>query len=145
MNSAVTCCGSSVNIRATTSAPAQLMVDNGRGQTINVGLSPSSPGFTPLELQASALAACIAASVRIAARNAGVEKLGGVEVDLRATKAEDAPSRLARFEFSVAFSDDLDPQLQSKLIEDAERICTISNTLRSDPPVVISHRVDAKV
>lgn len=65
--------------------------------------------------------------------------------DVQATNAEDALSRPARFDFSVAFGDERDADPKRELIADAEHIGAIGDTLRSDPPVAMSHRAETSV
>lgn len=130
----------SVKVHARSETAALSRVSNDRGKTIDAVFSPNADGFTPLEIQAAALAACIDASVRIAARQAGIGPLGALDVEVEAIKAEDEPSRLGRFEASVTFSDPLDTDVQDRLIHAAEDICTISNTLRAGDTVVAGRR-----
>lgn len=121
----------SVKVRAQSESAALSRVSNDRGQALDGVFSGRAKGFTPLELQAAALAACLDASLRIAARRAGLDGLGGLAVEVEAIKAGDAPSRLGQFRFSVQFDDALDARTRAELIAAAEDICTISNTLRA--------------
>ncbi|MEO3389388.1 OsmC family protein [Mesorhizobium sp. CAU 1741] len=127
----------SAKVWASSATAASCTVSNDRDQSIEAVFSPRAEGFTPLEIQAAALAACIAASVRIAARAADIGALGQIDVEVEAIKAEDEPSRLGRFEIVVHFSDPLDEAVQQRLIEAAEDICTISNTLRAGDTLVV--------
>jgi uncharacterized OsmC-like protein len=131
----------SVKVHASSPTAAHCRVENDRNQAIEAVFSPSAPGFTPLEIQASALAACIASSVRIAARNLGVGQLGRIDVDVEATKAADEPSRLGTFHAIVRFGDALDPAVKQRLVAAAENICTISNTLRAGDTIVTGEAV----
>jgi uncharacterized OsmC-like protein len=131
----------SVKVHATSRTAAQCTIANDRNLTIEAVFSPSAPGFTPLEIQASALAACIASSLRIAARNTGVGSLGAIDVDVEATKAPDEPSRLGAFHAIVRFGDALDDATKHRLVEAAEHICTISNTLRAGDTIIVSEAV----
>lgn len=126
----------SVTVHAQSDGAALSRISNGRGQGLDAVFSLRAAGFTPLELQAAALAACIDASLRIAARQQGLGPLGSLDVAVEASKAEDPPSRLGRFVISVRFGDDLDAQVQAGLIAAAEDICTISNTLRAGDVIV---------
>lgn len=130
----------SAKVRAHSATAASCTVTNDRDKVIEAVFSPRADGFTPLEIQAAALAACIAASIRIAARAMDVGQLGEIDVEVEAIKAEDEPSRLGRFEASVTFSDPLDTDIQDRLIHAAEDICTISNTLRAGDTVVSGRR-----
>lgn len=131
----------SVTVHAQSDAAALSRIDNARGQSLDAVFSMRAAGFTPLELQAAALAACIDASIRIAARQQGLASLGHLDVTVEATKAEDAPSRLGRFEVAVRFADQIAPDMQARLVRAAEDICTISNTLRAGDAVVTARAV----
>lgn len=130
----------SAKVRAHSATAALCTVTNDRDKVIEAVFSPRAEGFTPLEIQAAALAACIAASVRIAARNIDLGQLGDVDVEVEAVKAEDEPSRLGTFEVVVRFGDMLDEATQDRLIEAAEHICTISNTLRAGDTIIAARQ-----
>jgi uncharacterized OsmC-like protein len=121
----------SVRVEARSEGASLSRVHNDRGQSVDGVFSPQAEGFTPLELQAAALAACIDASVRIAARQEKIATLGELSVAVVANKAEDLPSRLGAFAVTVSFGDPLDDALKARLVAAAEDICTISNTLRA--------------
>jgi uncharacterized OsmC-like protein len=99
----------SVTVRASYASQTKLSIENLRGASLDVALSPSASGFSPLELQASSLAACIAMSVKIAARQEQLPPLEQVAVEVGATKAVDEPSRLRTFSATVTISDPLPP------------------------------------
>ncbi|WP_173932551.1 OsmC family protein [Chelativorans sp. Marseille-P2723] len=126
----------SAKVHARSETAATCKLTNDRHQEIAAVFSTQARGFTPLELQAAALAACICASVRIAANNLKIGRLKGIDVEVEAVKAEDAPSRLATFHCIVKFEDDLDDETQEELVEAAEHICTISNTLRAGATIL---------
>jgi len=127
----------SAKVHAHSATAALCTVANDRGKVIEAVFSPHAQGFTPLEIQASALAACIAASLRIAARNMQIGALGDIDVEVEAIKAEDEPSRLGTFQVLVRFGDALDDEVKDRLVEAAEHICTISNTLRAGDTVIV--------
>lgn len=133
----------SVTVRTAYASQTRLSVDNTRGSTLDVALSPSAPGFSPLELQASSLAACIAMSVKIAARQEGLPPLEQVAVEVVATKAADEPSRLKTFAATVTIGDPLPPGKIEDLVRAAEDICTISNTLRSGDVEIVARSAEA--
>lgn len=133
----------SVTVRASYASQTKLSVENLRGASLDVALSPSAPGFSPLELQASSLAACIAMSVKIAARQEQLPLLEGATVEVVATKAVDEPSRLKTFSATVTISDPLPPGKIEDLVRAAEAICTISNTLRSGDVEIIAHSAES--
>ncbi|RWH02381.1 MAG: OsmC family peroxiredoxin [Mesorhizobium sp.] len=97
------------------------------GGTVDVVTAVSAPGFNPLDLLYASLAACMVLSARIAATRLGAaDRLGEV-------KAKDEPSRVERFNIRLEIAGDLDAATKQRIVEDAETICTVSNTLRGAP------------
>jgi uncharacterized OsmC-like protein len=77
-----------------------------------------------------ALAGCLALSLRYAAQRTKVTAaLRTVSIAVAAYKAPDLPSRVARFEAEVTLDADLPDATRHALLEEAERLCTVSNTL----------------
>ncbi|MRG55401.1 OsmC family peroxiredoxin [Phyllobacterium sp. SYP-B3895] len=117
------------------------VVTSETGGEINIVTSVSQPGFNPLDLLYASLSACIALSARIAASKLGVsEKLAGVRVHVTGEKAHDEPSRVASFNIDIEIDGDLDPGTRRQIVEKAEEICTVSNTLRGDAQFVTTLR-----
>lgn len=118
------------------SGPQGITVRNGAGHEIKIALSPSTEGFNPLELQAAALAVCTSLGIR---RQAGIANVSGslreFQVQAEGFKAKDAPSRLERFELRVRLEGDLDEETRRTIVEEAEKACTIANTLRAPATV----------
>ncbi|RWB50666.1 OsmC family protein [Mesorhizobium sp.] len=104
------------------------------GGTVDVVTSVSAPGFNPLDLLYASLAACMVLSARIAANRLGVaDRLGEVRADVSGEKAKDEPSRVVTFAIQLEIAGDLDAATKQRIVEDAETICTVSNTLRGAP------------
>lgn len=104
------------------------------GGTVDVVTSASAPGFNPLDLLYASLAACMVLSARIAATRLGVaDRLGEVRADVSGEKAKDDPSRVETFTIRLTIAGDLGAAVKQRIVEDAEAICTVSNTLRSAP------------
>lgn len=104
------------------------------GGTVDVVTSVSAPGFNPLDLLYASLAACMVLSARIAATRLGVAaQLGEVRADVSGEKAKDEPSRVETFNIRLEIAGDLDVATKQRIVEDAEAICTVSNTLRAAP------------
>ncbi|RWD59776.1 MAG: OsmC family peroxiredoxin [Mesorhizobium sp.] len=104
------------------------------GGTVDVVTSVSAPGFNPLDLLYASLAACMVLSARIAATRLGVaDRLGEVRADVSGEKAKDDPSRVETFTIRLTIAGDLDAAVKQRIVEDAETICTVSNTLRGAP------------
>ena len=104
------------------------------GGAVDVVTGVSAPGFNPLDLLHASLAACMVLSARIAATRLGVAaRLGEVRAEVGGEKAADEPSRVARFNIRLDISGDLDTATKQRIVEGAEAICTVSNTLRAAP------------
>jgi uncharacterized OsmC-like protein len=113
------------------------VVTSETGGEINIVTSVSQPGFNPLDLLYASLSACIVLSARIAASRLGVgDKLEEVRVHVTGEKAHDEPSRVARFDINIEIDGDLDQATRFQIVELAEEICTVSNTLRGDAEFV---------
>ncbi|MDR6635045.1 putative OsmC-like protein [Phyllobacterium sp. 1468] len=113
------------------------LVTSETGGKIGVVTSVSEPGFSPIDLLYSSLSACIALSARIAASRLGVaDRLGEVRVHVTGEKAHEGPSRIARFDISIEIDGELDSATKQEIVEAAEEICTVSNTLRGDADFV---------
>lgn len=107
------------------------------GGKLSVVTRPSAEGFNPLDLLAASLSACIVLSVQIAARGEGwIGEIDQVTAKVIPEKAKDGLSRVERFVTTVTIDGPLDDAKKAKLIEAAETICTISNTLRTGAAVV---------
>lgn len=122
----------------TAMAPGRLpVVTSDTGGVLDIVTAVSEPGFSPLDLIYASLSACIALSARMAAARLGVaERLGEVRVRVTGEKAADEPSRVERFIIEIEIDGQLDDETKHRVVEAAEEICTISNTLRGAPQFV---------
>lgn len=108
------------------------------GGTLDIATGASQPGFNPIDLLHAALAACLTMSARIAVRELGLaDSLSEVVARVTGDKANDGPSRIARFHVNMHFKGNLTPQQQSAAVHRAEEICTVSNSLASRPVIEI--------
>lgn len=104
------------------------------GGAVDVVTGVSAPGFNPLDLLYASVAACMVLSARIAATRLGVAaSLGEVRAEVSGEKAEGDVSRVGRFTITLDVQGDLDEATKKRIVEDAETICTVSNTLRTPP------------
>jgi uncharacterized OsmC-like protein len=118
-------------------AKEQPIITSETGGKLNIVTSVSEPGFNPLDLLYSSLSACIVLSARIAAGRLKVlEKLDEVRVHVTGEKSREEPYRIVRFDIDVEIDGDLDDAAKHEIIELAEQICTVSNTLRGDADFV---------
>ncbi|RWE20707.1 OsmC family protein, partial [Mesorhizobium sp.] len=60
-------------------------------------------------------------------------RLGEVRAEVSGEKAKDEPSRVETFNIRLDIGGDLDAATKQQIVEDAENICTVSNTLRGAP------------
>jgi uncharacterized OsmC-like protein len=109
------------------------------GGALTVVTGASEPGFNPLDLLYSSLAACLALSARIAAsRMAVLDRFEKVTVRVSGEKADEEPSRIVRFDVRIEIKGDFDEATRSDIAHMAEDICTVSNTLKGDAEFVLS-------
>lgn len=109
------------------------------GGTVDIVTSVSQPGFNPLDLIYSSVAACMALSARIAAGKLELrDRLSDLRVEVKGGKAHEGPSRIERFDIAFHFEGDLTDDEKRRIAEMAEQICTVSNTLRGDPQFTLS-------
>jgi len=126
-----------IGATATASRDGLPEVTSETGGQLSVVTRPSAEGFNPLDLMSASLSACILLSVQIAARREGwLDEIEQVSARVIPEKAHDEPSRVERFVTTVTIDGPLDAAKKAHLIEAAETICTVSNTLRSGAAVV---------
>ena len=103
------------------------------GGTLNVVAAASEPGFNPIDLLYSSLAACLVLSARIAASRLGVlDRFRSVSAEVTGEKSEGEPARITRFDMRLTIVGDFEEDTRAAIAHKAEEICTISNTLRGD-------------
>lgn len=105
------------------------------GGEIAIKTGASEAGFNPIDLLYASLSACLAISARVAAGKLGVlDRLTNVAVEVTGEKAEDEPSRIARFEIDIRIAGDFDEATRREIARMAEAdLCTVSNTIRGQP------------
>ncbi|WP_421361420.1 OsmC family protein [Agrobacterium rosae] len=103
------------------------------GGALAVVTAASDPGFNPLDLLYSSLAACLVLSGRIAASRLGVlDHFESVEAHVTGEKSEGEPARITHFDMRLKITGDFDAETKQAIAHMAEDICTVSNTLRGD-------------
>ncbi|MGE7369406.1 OsmC family protein [Neorhizobium sp. NPDC001467] len=108
------------------------------GGQLDVVTGASAPGFNPLDLLYSSLAACLVLSARIAASRLGIlDKLEDVCVHVTGHKSSGEPARVEVFEATFELLGDFDAQERAEITHMAEEICTVSNTLLTKPVIRI--------
>ncbi|MFD2262258.1 OsmC family protein [Lacibacterium aquatile] len=104
------------------------------GGSAPIATSVSGAGFNPMDLMFGALATCLVLSARIAAKKLGWwERIEDIRVHVTGTKAESYPSRIETFQIRFEIDGGLSDPERHQLIEEAEAICTVSNTMKTPP------------
>ncbi len=108
---------------------------------VDVVTGASEPGFNPLDLMFSSLAACLVLSGRIAASKLGIlDRLQEVRVHVTGEKAHEEPSRVSSFIVDFHVEGDFDDEQRLQIAHMAEQICTVSNTLKTSPDISLTIR-----
>ena len=117
-------------------------VASATGGEIDIKTGASEAGFNPLDLLYASLSACLAISARMAASKLGVlDRLTDVIVLVTGEKAPDEPSRVARFDIDIQIVGDFDEATRNEIARLAEtEICTVSNTINSQPDFAVTVR-----
>lgn len=109
------------------------------GGALEIVTGVSEPGFNPIDLLYSSLAACLALSARIAASRMGLlDSFEGVVVDVSGEKSAEEPYRIIRFDIKIALAGDFGEATRTAIAHMAEDICTVSNTLKGEAEFVLS-------
>ncbi|RWX78329.1 OsmC family peroxiredoxin [Neorhizobium lilium] len=109
------------------------------GGELNVVTGASEPGFNPLDLLFSSLAACLVLSARIAASRLDlIHRFSGAKADVTGEKSPEEPFRIARFIIEFTVDGDLDDNEKVQIVRLAEEICTVSNSLKSVPEFALT-------
>lgn len=113
-------------------APGKMpVVTTPTGGAMDLVTAVSAPGFSPLDLLFASLAGCMVLSARMAAARLGVaDRLGEVRAEVSGEKAKDEPARIETFNVRLDIAGNLDTATKQRILDDAEEICTVSNTLR---------------
>jgi uncharacterized OsmC-like protein len=114
-------------------------VQSDMGGALDVVTAASEPGFNPLDLLFSSLAACLVLSARIAASRLGlIGQFAEARVHVTGEKSSEEPFRIQRLFIDLTVEGDLDQTQKMQISRMAEEICTVSNTLRSPPELVVT-------
>lgn len=114
------------------------LVTSRTGGHVTVVTGASEEGFNPLDLMFASLSACLALSARIAASKLGIlDRFESVTADVTGHKSADEPYRIERFSVWIKINGDFTEAERFKIVEMAEKICTVSNTLHTPPTISI--------
>ncbi len=123
-----------IGATATVGRHGHPQVTSATGGGLAIVTGASEPGFNPLDLMFSSLAACLVLSARIAAsRLQLLDRLVEVRVHVTGEKAKGEPTRIEQFTIDFAIDGDFGANEKMQIIHLAEEICTVSNTLKGSP------------
>lgn len=91
---------------------------------------------TPVEMLLVSIGTCFALSCWAAFATRGVERVA-FEVVVTGRKAPQPPSRLVNIELEVTFDAGLPRAEALAVSSSAEELCTVTNTLTSEPPCAV--------
>lgn len=126
--------------KATVGRTGAAHVVSATGGEVDTATGASDAGFNPLDLLYASLSACLAISARMAAGQMGVlDQLTEVTVGVTGEKAEDGPSRVARFDIDIRIVGTFDEATRNEIARLAETsICTVSNTINGRPDFALT-------
>lgn len=109
------------------------------GGELEVVTGVSEPGFNPLDLLYSSLAACLVLSVKGAVIKLQLlDRFTGVEAVVTGEKAHEGPSRVQTIFATLHVSGDFDESQRHEIATLAKELCTVSNTLTAAPKIEFS-------
>lgn len=114
-----------------------VMTSRTGGQT-GIVTGASEEGFNPLDLMFASLSACLVLSARIAASKLGLlSRFDGASADVTGEKSSEEPFRVERISVRIRIDGDLTDAERHQIVEMAEGICTVSNTLKTPPAISV--------
>ncbi|WKL21126.1 OsmC family protein [Agrobacterium tumefaciens] len=128
-----------VGATATVGRLGRPVISTRTGGALEIVTGVSEPGFNPIDLLYSSLAACLTLSARIAVSRMGLlDHFEGVTVDVAGEKSAEEPYRIIRFDIRIEITGDFDESTRAAIAHSAEDICTVSNTLKGEAEFVLS-------
>lgn len=109
------------------------------GGALEVVTSVADPGFNPLDLLYSSLAACLALSVKGAVVKLHLlDAYSGVSVHVSGEKAHEGVSRVAEISADIRIGGAFTDEERKAIVTLAKELCTVSNTLSYVPEIRVS-------
>jgi uncharacterized OsmC-like protein len=109
------------------------------GGALEVVTSVADPGFNPLDLLYSSLAACLALSIKGAVVKLHLlEVYSGVSVHVTGEKAHEGASRVAAISADIRIGGAFSDEQRQSIVTLAKELCTVSNTLSHAPEIRVS-------
>jgi uncharacterized OsmC-like protein len=118
-------------IQAVSEEGAALAFYRRQGEALFVG-GVQGAAISPVEHLLIATAGCLALSCRLV-----LTARSTVEVTAIGSKAPDPPSRLARIDLAVRFGSEIDAVEAKSIVDKAEKLCTVTNTLLSSVAIEV--------
>ena len=126
--------------RATAGPTGPADIVSATGSTITLSSALSTPGYSPVDLLYAAVAGYLVLSVRIAASEKHLlDRLREARAEVTGRKAPDAPPRITHRDIVMTVDGDFE-EAKHALIERAEELCTVSNTVKQSPEFVVTRR-----
>src|SRR5690625_902937 len=114
-----------------------MQIKNDNGVEIKLG----THGYTPVELLTGSLGLCIFITIsKMFERDRVNENVSDFSVTVEAEKAEEGPSRIECFSVAIQMPEQLDDSYRLRLIQSAERACTIGNTIKQGAEIRFSEK-----
>lgn len=108
------------------------------GGHVTIATGVSAVGFNPLDLMYASLGTCLALSLRVAASELSIlDRFTSAHVRVTGEKIEGEFKRIGLMNVTIEIEGDLDADEKECLAHRAEEICTISNTLKQAPAIVL--------
>ncbi|MCP4384001.1 MAG: OsmC family protein [Hyphomicrobiales bacterium] len=107
------------------------ILDGSRQPVDNIGTLAAA------EILVASIAVCFASSCQITMDARSLPR-ASISVDVLAIKAPDRPNRVASVTIHVEISADLELRTYDRILRDAKRICTVSNSLSPDIVIDVS-------
>jgi uncharacterized OsmC-like protein len=109
------------------------------GGQVGIVTGASEEGFNPLDLIYSSLSACLVLSARIAASRLGLlDRFVSASADVTGEKSHEEPFRIERFIVSITVEGVFTDDERHRIVDMAEEICTVSNTLKTPPAISVT-------
>ena len=110
----------------------QNTVVNGAGPQLKGNSAMGLPGgLNPKELIEAAIAMCVSLNLTaLLERDGKLEETTELEISIASVKPESGENRIERFEMDIKLPEGIDEAYGQKLMQMAERACTIGNTVK---------------
>jgi len=110
----------------------QNVIYNGAGLQVIGSIGPNLSGLNPKELLEAALGLCVSISMQKKLAHDEIDyDASEIQIDVTVRKGKGVTDRFTDFKVTLKLPSSLDDAYKRELIEAAEEVCTIGNTLRN--------------